>query len=36
MEERHILDLLIKEAEKDELTNKFRPIYLFIYIFTRN
>ena len=27
-----ILDLLIKEVEKNELINKFRPIYLFIYL----
>ena len=34
--ERRILNLLIKEVKKDELTNKFRPTYLFIYIFTKN
>ena len=30
-----ILNLLIKEVKKDKLANKFRPIYLFIYLFTR-
>ena len=35
IKEYHILDLLIKEVEKDELTNKFRPIYLFIYLLTK-
>ena len=32
IEERHILDLLIKEAEEDKFTNKFRPAYLFIFL----
>ena len=36
VEEHCILDLLIKEAKEDKLTDKFRPVYLFIYIFTRN
>ena len=36
IEECYILDLLIEEVKEDKLTNKFRPIYLFIYIFTRN
>ena len=32
IKECHILDLLIKKVEEDELANKFRPIYLFIYL----
>ena len=36
IEERYILNLLIKKAEEDELTDKFRPAYLFIYIFIGN
>ena len=36
VEERRILDLLIKEIEEDKLTNKFRPACLFIYIFIKN
>ena len=34
IKECYILNLLIKEIEEDELTNKFRPIYLFIYLLT--
>ena len=30
-----ILNLLIKKIEEDELADKFRPIYLFIYLLTR-
>ena len=36
VEERRILNLLIKEVKEDKLINKFGSIYLFIYIFTKN
>ena len=35
VKEYHILNLLIKEVKKDELINKFKPIYLFIYFLTK-
>ena len=31
----YILDLLIKEVKEDKLTNKFKSIYLFIYLLTK-
>jgi hypothetical protein len=35
VEEYYILNLLIEKVEEDKPINKFRPVYLFIYIFTR-